>query len=477
MKRYTTWISILLLAGMLVSCGGGGGGDTPSTSPGTTNNGTPPGNGGNPPGNGGTPPNNGGGAISTPGRFEESDAAVSLSGAWTPTNSSFGWSAGTAMQSSAGATATFTFTGTSVRWIGARNRESGIALVSVDGGKVKRVDLFARPNEIRTPIITLDGLTPGKHTLTIQVTGEKNADADGSEVVVDAFDVDAPIVSHLQDRDPAAVYTGTWALANKAVYPPTDRADPIDHSGNWSGGAVASAPDGPNGGASFTTTAGDSVTLTFRGTSIAWQSGRGPDFGIATVQLDGAPTDVDTYSPTPKFQEVLFKATGLADGVDHHLTITATGRKNAASRGVKIVVDAFDVTTLGRRFQQDALDPVTGAPMVTYTGTWIHGNVNRVWSEGSCDTTPFAGSRAIFTFTGTGVSWIGCQKDSCSGVAKVFVDGAFVKQIANFRPEPIEAFQHEIFRADGLTPGMHTLMIEQQVTGGYIVVDAFDVRQ
>ena len=138
------------------------------------------------------------------------------------------------------------------------------------------------------------------------------------------------------------------------------------------------------------------------------------------------------------------------------LTIQATGRKNAASRGVKIVVDAFDVTTLGRRFQQDALDPVTGAPMVTHTGTWIHGNVNRVWSEGSCDTTPVAGSRAIFTFTGTGVSWIGCQKDSCSGVAKVFVDGAFVKQIANWRPVPIEAFQHEIFRADGLTPGMHT---------------------
>jgi hypothetical protein len=115
--------------------------------------------------------------------------------------------------------------------------------------------------------------------------------------------------------------------------------------------------------------------------------------------------------------------------------------------------------------------------MITYSGKWIHGNVNRVWSEGSCDTSNVAGSRAIFTFTGTSVSWIGCQKESCSGVAKVFVDGAFVKQINNWRPVPIEAYQHEIFRADGLTPGMHTLMIEQQVNTGYIVVDAFDVRQ
>ena len=457
--------------------------------PGTTtggnpgNNSTPSDAGSTPPAGGGsTQPGNGGGSASKPGRFEETDATVTLSpGHWTAADARYGWSGGKAVRSTVpGATASFTFSGTWVTWIGERNEDSGIAEVSVDGGPAKRVDLYARPNEIRTPIITLHDLSPGQHVLTIKVMGEKNKDApltSPAVVVVDAFDVEAPIVSHFQDRHPAAVYTGTWALANKAVYPPTDRADPIDHSGNWSGGAVASAPDGPNGGASFTTTAGDSVTLTFRGTSIAWQSGRGPDFGIATVQLDGAPTDVDTYSPTPKFQEVLFKATGLADGVDHHLTITATGRKNAASRGVKIVVDAFDVTTLGRRFQQDALDPVTGAPMVTYIGPWIHGNVNRVWSEGSCDTTPFAGSRAIFTFTGTGVSWIGCQKDSCSGVAKVFVDGAFVKQIANFRPEPIEAFQHEIFRADGLTPGMHTLMIEQQVTGGYIVVDAFDVRQ
>jgi hypothetical protein len=434
-----------LFAGTLVSCGGGGGSDSPS---------------------GSGPGNNGGGSVSTPGRFEESDAAVSLSGAWTPTNSSFGWSGGTAMESTvAGATATFTFTGTSVRWIGARNREGGIALVSVDGGKAKRVDLFARPNETRTPIVTLDGLTPGRHTLTIQVTDEKNAEAPSNSpgvVVVDAFDVDAPIVSHLQETDPDLAYSGTWSQ---------------DDSAAWSGGGVASLPDSPHGGARFTTAAGAKFTLKFRGTSITWQSGRGPDYGIASVQVDGgAPTDVDTYSPAQKYQDVVFKASGLADA-PHTLTVEATGRKNPASGGVKIVVDAFDVTTPGRRFQQDAVDPVTGAPMITYSGKWIHGNVNRVWSEGSCDTSNVAGSRAIFTFTGTSVSWIGCQKESCSGVAKVFVDGAFVKQINNWRPVPIEAYQHEIFRADGLTPGMHTLMIEQQVNTGYIVVDAFDVRQ
>jgi hypothetical protein len=493
-----TCVGVLLLAGMLVSCGGGGGGGDSPSIPGTTtgggpgnnttppdNNGTPPANGGStPPSSGGsTPPSSGGSTppSSRPGRFEETDLTVTLSpGHWKAADARYGWSGGSAVRSEVqGATVSFTFIGTWVTWIGARNENSGVAMVSVDGGPAKRVDLYARPNEIRTPIITLHDLSPGQHVLTIQVTGEKNKNApltSPAVVVVDAFDVEAPIVSHFQDRHPAAVYTGTWALANKAAYPPQDRADPIDHSAFWSGGAVASAPEGPNGGATFTTTAGDTVTLTFRGTSITWQSGLGPDFGIASVQLDGgAPQDVDTYSETPKFQVVVFTATGLADGVDHTLTITATDRKRDASTGIKIVVDAFDVTTPGRRFQEDDLDPKTGLPATTYTGKWTRSNVNRVWSEGAAHTSQDPGARAIFKFTGTGVSYIGCQKNSI-GPVNIYLDGVLVDTIQNFKFQPIEAFQQEIYRSHELTPGEHTLEVEAVSSISFIVVDAFDVR-
>jgi hypothetical protein len=301
-------------------------------------------------------------------------------------------------------------------------------------------------------------------------------------VVVDAFDVEAPILSHKQENDPDVVYTGTW------IPPDLTNADPCagnpdpacvsdpqeDHSGNWSGGGVQSAPEPPRGGARFTTTAGDSLTFTFRGTSIAWQSGRGPDFGIASVQLDGAaPKDVDTYSATPTFQEVLFKATGLADKT-HTLTITAKGEKNPASMGIKIVVDAFDVTTPGRRFQEDDLDPKTGLPATTYTGTWTR-NVNRAWSEGAVQRGDVPGSIATFTFTGTGVSYIGCQKNSI-GPVKIRVDGVDKGQINNFLKSPREAYAHAIFSIDGLTPGPHTLEVESVSTNTFIVVDAFDVR-
>jgi len=427
MKRYLTCISVLLLAGTLASCGGGG--------------------------DSGSSGSNGGGGAGTPGRFEESATAVSLSaGQWTRADSNFGWSGGTAMQSAVqGATASFTFNGTSVTWIGARSESSGTATVRVDGGMTTgkdlfQVDLFARPHEIRTPIITIHDLAPGRHTLTIQVTGNEN-------VVVDAFDVDAPIVSHLQETDPNVVFSGAWTQ---------------DASAAWSGGGVATLPDPPEGGARFADAAGAKITLTFRGTSITWQGGHGPDGGIAAVQVDGgAVAQVDTFGPTQKFQEVMFAQAGLADAT-HTLTIQVTGQKNAASTGTKIVVDAFDVTKPGRRHQQDD-------PNIAYAGSWTRGNVNRVWSEGAANTSQDPGSRATFTFTGTGVSYIGCQKSSI-GPVRIFLDGALVQTIDNFKPEPIEAYQNEIFRVDGLTPGQHTLAVEAVSSTSFIVVDAFDVR-
>ena len=357
------------------------------------------------------------------------------------------------MQSTvAGATASFTFNGTSVRWIGRRNVEGGIALVRVDGGPAREVDLFSRPNEIRTSVLTIYGLSPGQHTLTIEVTAHQNADALSNVVTVDAFEVEPPIVSHLQETDPDVVLSAGWVH---------------DDSSSWSGGGVGLRPDGPVGGMRFAETAGEKATLTFRGTSIAWSGYRGPDAGIARVELDGVASEVDMHSPTPKFQQVVFTATELAD-TSHTLTIEVTGRKSDVSTGTKVVVDAFDVTTPGTRYEE-------GDASITYTGPWIRNNVNRSWSEGAAHTSETPGARATFSFTGTSVSWISCQKASIAN-AKVYLDGAPIpEEIKNFRRAPIEGYQRTIYRVDGLTNGPHTLTIEHSGSG-FVVVDAFDVH-
>ena len=139
------------------------------------------------------------------------------------------------------------------------------------------------------------------------------------------------------------------------------------------------------------------------------------------------------------------------------------------------MVDAFDVTTLGRRFQEDDTLPHSQVPATTYAGTWSR-NINRVWSEGATQRADAPGSIARFTFTGTGVSYIGCQKNSIGPVI-IRVDGVFKGQFNNALTSPREAYMHEIFAIDGLDPSQqHTLEVESVSSTSFIVVDAFDVR-
>lgn len=433
-------ILLMLLAMLLASCGGGGGSATTSG------------------------PGDGGGTVAPatlpgPGmRVEESDPAVSSTGVWTRSDVSKGWSGGSAIQAtSAGATVSISFDGTSIRWIGSRGRGMGIAQVSVDSGAVKDVDLFARPSdEIHTPIFTVYDLAPGKHTLTITVTGRQNGQAEGNVVVVDAFDIQPDFtVSHWQDTNPELQYSAGWIKS--AEGPP------------WSGSGVSNLPELPVT-AHETQTAGERVTVPFSGTAVSWVGYRGPDAGIANVQIDGgAPTQVDLYAASATYQPVVFTKAGMTDG-NHTLTIQATGQKNASSSAARVVVDAIDVMTPGRRYEDDS-------PSIAYTGFWTHDNSARVWSAGVTSTSSELGATATFSFTGTSVTWIGCEKDSAAGVADVFLDGVFQERIKLFQPFPTEGYQMPIFRADGLANGPHTLMIKVVNTdGSYVVVDAFDVR-
>jgi hypothetical protein len=123
-------------------------------------------------------------------RVEESDPAITYTDGWTLDNTSRPWSGGAAGYSSApGARATFTFTGTSVSWIGFRGPQTGIARVLLDGAFVAEVDTFSPTEGVQTVLFTATGLAQASHTLTIEVTGLTNAASTDPFIVVDAFDV------------------------------------------------------------------------------------------------------------------------------------------------------------------------------------------------------------------------------------------------------------------------------------------------
>ena len=141
-------------------------------------------------------------------------------------------------------------------------------------------------------------------------------------------------------------------------------------------------------------------------------------------------------------------------------------------------MDAFDVVTPGRRYEEYDGSIAMSRAAPGATRHWEN-NPNRVWSEGRSVTSNQTGATLTFRFTGTSVSWIGCRKQSAGGRANVYIDGVRKGEVSLRETYPIEGYQMTVFRADGLAPGPHTLMIEvtSQNDGPYVVVDAFDVRQ
>lgn len=129
-----------------------------------------------------------GGVSASSGRIEQTNAAVMYTGNWylntNPVMS--GGSAALAMDGNS--SATVSFTGTGITWIGYQDQWSGIANVYVDGAlQSSPVDTYTSAEKVQSPVYSISGLTAGAHTLTIVVTGTHNVASAGSWVWVDAF--------------------------------------------------------------------------------------------------------------------------------------------------------------------------------------------------------------------------------------------------------------------------------------------------
>ena len=134
----------------------------------------------------GAPSGGGGGGAH---RVEETDPSVAYAGSWLAQSRS-DLSGGTVVESNdPNGTATLTFTGTSVSWIGFKGPWAGIAQVYVDGALRSTVDTYAPTEEAQAVIYTAGGLTSGSHTLMVKVTGTWSASSASAWIVVDAFDV------------------------------------------------------------------------------------------------------------------------------------------------------------------------------------------------------------------------------------------------------------------------------------------------
>ena len=130
-------------------------------------------------------------------RYQET-APMDYTGEWTPLDN--GNASGGHLKYSNDlvppeASCSFTFTGTSISWIGFKQYNMGISEVWIDEEKVAEVDLYApgtpsNPNTLWKQVLyTSNNLPSGEHTITIKPTNQKNPLSSGLYTDVDAFDV------------------------------------------------------------------------------------------------------------------------------------------------------------------------------------------------------------------------------------------------------------------------------------------------
>jgi len=126
--------------------------------------------------------------VSTTVVLEETDPSILYTGLWTSLTSS-SLSSGTLTKASTESTVSVAFTGTGIDWIALKSSSYGVARVTLDEGAPVDVDLYSATARWKDSAWSVNGLSPGAHTLTISWTGEKNAAATTAAINVDAFRV------------------------------------------------------------------------------------------------------------------------------------------------------------------------------------------------------------------------------------------------------------------------------------------------
>jgi hypothetical protein len=131
-----------------------------------------------------------GGVSATAGLLQQNNAAVTYTGNWY-LNTNPAMSGGTAaLAMDANSSATVSFTGTGITWVGYQDQWSGVAKIYVDGTlQASLVDTYSASEIAQSAVYSISGLSPGAHTLMIVVTGTRNVASAGSWIWVDAFNV------------------------------------------------------------------------------------------------------------------------------------------------------------------------------------------------------------------------------------------------------------------------------------------------
>lgn len=324
-----------------------------------------------------------------------------------------------------------------------------------------------------TLIVTLKSPTQGA-TVSGTITVSASVSPLGALVAGVQFKVDG---ANIGAEDTTAPYSVPWNTTSKSNGSHTLMAVARDALGlqfesQWVTVTVSNAPPAD------TTPPTVSITSPASGATVSGtttvSASASDNVGVAGVQflVDGSALGAeDTTSP----YSASWNTTTVANG-SHSLTARARDAAGNSTTSAAVSVTVSNTSSGTTRFEETAAT-------LTPSGAWTQTSSAGTGATLSGDQGVFSatsGARASFTFSGTGVSWIGLPCEIC-GFSNVFLDGALVGTVDTYaatRP----AASRAMFTRSGLATGSHTLAIEATGTqnaasgGANVVVDAFDVE-
>lgn len=383
-------------------------------------------------------------------RAEEGTSLIAVGGRWQHWRNSRLSSGEYMWTNGPRGVATIAFEGTRFSWVTCTAPSSGIAEVSIDGGPPTTVDLYAPSLRFQQVVFSAD-VAEGSHTVSIRWTGLKNPASSGTYVGIDAVSFKGQqrqATARVEQNDSPMGLDGAWTTWTNAALSGGDYA--------WTGDR--------NG----------SVTIAFEGSSLAWRTITGPNFGIASVSVDGGPASyVDLYAASHVYDKAVYTTGELTPG-RHTVRIGWTGSKNPAATAALVGVDSFDIA--GRIQPPPYEDADT---RILYVGTWTPWNSGTL-SGGSYRWMNRRGAAAIITFRGSRLDWLTCVAPSY-GIANVSVDGGPKASVDLYSPSL--KTQQRVWSTGNLGYGTHTVRIDwtgrrnPASSGTYVGIDRLDVSE
>ena len=215
----------------------------------------------------------------------------------------------------AGSTASITFTGTGIDVLAPTDSGYGSATVSLDGTAEGTVSLGSTSvYDAQQVIYSVRGLSSGTHTLILTQASS------GAYLEVDGFNT---------------VNSGAGVVSSLV----NDTSSQIAYGGTWGYSSGRGAGDFDND-LHYTTTAGSTATITFTGTGIDVLAPTDSGYGTASVTLDGVSKGTVNQATSSGYvpQQTTYSVRGLSSG-SHTLVFTQS------SSGSYFQIDAFDTVS------------------------------------------------------------------------------------------------------------------------------------